>query len=89
MTERGVGAMSSGGPRRPTTMIDLTVPATRLADVVGRVTDDQLADPTLYEKDPKAATQLSKERADLTHALAGHEDTWLTLSSEYEEATAD
>ncbi|WP_274629399.1 ABC-F family ATP-binding cassette domain-containing protein [Arvimicrobium flavum] len=51
--------------------------------------EDQLADPTLYERDPKAATQLSKERSDLAHALSGHEDTWLTLSTEYEEAMAE
>ncbi|MBN9070660.1 MAG: ABC-F family ATP-binding cassette domain-containing protein, partial [Rhizobiales bacterium] len=51
--------------------------------------EDQLADPTLYERDPKAVTQLSKERADLAGQLALHEETWLSLSSEYEEAMAD
>ncbi|MGE3307660.1 MAG: ATP-binding cassette domain-containing protein [Rhizobiaceae bacterium] len=51
--------------------------------------EDQLADPTLYERDPKAATQLSKERSDLAGALAGHEETWLNLSAEYEEGVAE
>lgn len=51
--------------------------------------EDQLADPKLYEKDPTAATQLAKERSDLSNALAGHEETWLTLSAEYEEGIAE
>lgn len=51
--------------------------------------EDQLADPRLYEKDPSAATQLAKERSDLSNALAGHEETWLTLSAEYEAGIAD
>lgn len=51
--------------------------------------EDQLADPRLYEKDPSAATQLAKERSDLSNALAGHEETWLTLSAEYEEGIAE
>jgi ATP-binding cassette subfamily F protein 3 len=48
----------------------------------------QLEDPTLYERDPKGVTQLSKERSDLAATLARHEDTWLSLSAEYEEAMA-
>ncbi|KAB2955258.1 MAG: ABC-F family ATP-binding cassette domain-containing protein [Rhizobiaceae bacterium] len=51
--------------------------------------EDQLADPRLYEKDPTAATKLAKERSDLSNALAGHEDRWLTLSAEYEEGIAE
>jgi len=51
--------------------------------------EDQLADPKLYEKDPTAATKLAKERSDLSNALAGHEDRWLTLSAEYEEGIAE
>ena len=50
--------------------------------------EDQLADPTLYQKDPKAMTQLSKERADLAGTLARHEERWLELSSRYEEGIA-
>ncbi|MCC0043610.1 MAG: ABC-F family ATP-binding cassette domain-containing protein [Brucellaceae bacterium] len=50
--------------------------------------EDQLADPTLYQKDPKAMTQLSKERADLASTLARHEERWLELSSRYEEGIA-
>ncbi len=52
------------------------------------VIEDQLADPKLYERDPKASTQLGKERADLASQLAKHEDRWLTLSTEYEEGLA-
>ncbi|RUM96462.1 ABC transporter ATP-binding protein [Pseudaminobacter arsenicus] len=51
--------------------------------------EDQLADPTLYEKDPAAATQLAKERSQLGATLAGHEEKWLELSAEYEEGTAE
>ncbi len=51
--------------------------------------EDQLADPRLYEKEPTAATQLAKERSDLSNALAGHEERWLTLSAEYEEGIAE
>jgi len=48
----------------------------------------QLEDPRLYERDPKAATQLARERSELAAALARHEDVWLSLSAEYEEAMA-
>jgi ATP-binding cassette subfamily F protein 3 len=50
--------------------------------------EDQLADPKLYDRDPAAATQLSKERSDLANQLARNEDKWLMLSEEYEAATA-
>jgi ATP-binding cassette subfamily F protein 3 len=51
--------------------------------------EDQLADPRLYEKDPTSATQLAKERSELSGQLARHEEKWLEMSSEYEQATAD
>ncbi len=51
--------------------------------------EDQLADPSLYEKDAKAMTQLSKERADLAGTLARHEERWLELSTRYEEGMAE
>ncbi|MEP9397331.1 ABC-F family ATP-binding cassette domain-containing protein [Mesorhizobium sp. KR2-14] len=51
--------------------------------------EDQLANPTLYEKDPTAATQLAKERAQLTSSLSMHEDKWLELSADYEEGMAE
>ena len=51
--------------------------------------EDLLADPKLYERDPSAATQLAKERSDLSNALDGHEETWLALSAEYEEGIAE
>ena len=50
--------------------------------------EDQLADPTLYERDPKAVAQLGKERSEISNSLATNEDRWLTLSTEYEEAMA-
>ncbi|MBX3571102.1 MAG: ABC-F family ATP-binding cassette domain-containing protein [Mesorhizobium sp.] len=51
--------------------------------------EEQLANPALYEKDPKAATQLGKERSDLSHQLGAQEERWLTLSAEYEEGIAE
>ncbi|RLP22196.1 ABC-F family ATP-binding cassette domain-containing protein [Mesorhizobium sp. YM1C-6-2] len=51
--------------------------------------EDQLADPKLYEKDPSAATQLAKERSELSAQLARNEEKWLEMSSEYEEATVE
>jgi ATP-binding cassette subfamily F protein 3 len=51
--------------------------------------EDELASPTLYEKDPQKATRLAKERSELGAALARHEDIWLTLSTEYEEGIAE
>ncbi|ECI7719557.1 hypothetical protein E0632_26495, partial [Salmonella enterica subsp. enterica] len=50
--------------------------------------EDQLADPKLYERDPSAATQLSKERSDLSAQLARNEEKWLDLSEQYEAAVA-
>ena len=51
--------------------------------------EDQLADPKLYERDPNAATQLSKERSTLSAQLDGQEERWLEMSAQYEEATAE
>jgi ATP-binding cassette subfamily F protein 3 len=51
--------------------------------------EDQLADPKLYEKDPTSATQLAKERSELSGQLARHEEKWLEMSAEYEQATAE
>jgi ATP-binding cassette subfamily F protein 3 len=50
--------------------------------------DAELAVPTLYDRDPGKAAKLAKERSDNVAALDRHEETWLTLSSEYEEGTA-
>ena len=49
----------------------------------------ELAAPGLYERQPARATELSRERTRLAAALAEYEDTWLTLSAEYEEAMAE
>lgn len=50
--------------------------------------EDQLADPKLYDRDPAAATQLSKERSDLAGQLSRNEEKWLEMSEEYETAVA-
>jgi ATP-binding cassette, subfamily F, member 3 len=51
--------------------------------------EDQLADPKLYERDPNAATQLSKERSQLSAQLSQQEERWLAMSAQYEETTAE
>ena len=51
--------------------------------------EDELANPALYEKDPTTATQLARERSELGHTLAGHEERWLALSQEYEQGIAE
>ncbi|MBL8578526.1 MAG: ABC-F family ATP-binding cassette domain-containing protein [Mesorhizobium sp.] len=51
--------------------------------------EDELANPALYEKDPIKATRLAKERAELGGQLSRHEEKWLEMSTEYEEATAE
>ncbi len=51
--------------------------------------ETELADPALYEKRPDRVQTLSKEQAQLARQLEGHENRWLELSSEYEEAMAD
>ena len=51
--------------------------------------EDELANPAVYEKDPSTATRLAKERSQLSATLAGHEEKWLALSAEYEQATVD
>lgn len=50
--------------------------------------DAELAIPSLYERDSGKAAKLAKERSDNVAALDRHEETWLALSSEYEEALA-
>ncbi|BBD37096.1 glycosyl transferase family 1 [Aminobacter sp. Y103A] len=51
--------------------------------------EDQLADPRLYEKDPTTATQLAKERSQLSAQLETNEEKWLSMSAEYEEGVAE
>ena len=51
--------------------------------------EDELANPALYEKDPIKATRLAKERSELGGQLSRHEEKWLEMSTEYEQATAD
>ena len=48
--------------------------------------DDALAHPEAFAKDPAKAAQLAQQRAVLERAIAGAEDEWLTLSSEFESA---
>ena len=51
--------------------------------------EDELSNPSVYEKDPSTATRLAKERSQLGAQLSAHEERWLTMSAEYEEATKD
>ncbi len=53
------------------------------------VIEDELANPALYEKDAVKATRLAKERSELGAQLSRHEEKWLEMSTEYEEATAE
>jgi len=60
----------------------------RLSDRVAAI-DGMLADPTLYDCDPARAALLAKERSDTVAALSSAEDQWLTLSHDYERASAE
>lgn len=50
--------------------------------------DTELADPTLYDTDPKKAVALGKSRDRLNAALATAEETWLAASEEFEAAAS-
>jgi ATP-binding cassette, subfamily F, member 3 len=50
--------------------------------------EKELADPALYDMDADKATRLAKERADLTAEIGRHEEAWLALSHDYDEAMA-
>ena len=50
--------------------------------------DARLADPSLYARDPARIAAESKGRAQAAKALADAEEEWLTLSAEYEAASA-
>ncbi|MCY6380086.1 ABC-F family ATP-binding cassette domain-containing protein [Hoeflea prorocentri] len=50
--------------------------------------DTELADPSLYERDPDGATRKAKNRGEAQKRLAEAEEQWLTLSSQYEDAAS-
>jgi len=50
--------------------------------------ETQLSDPALYSKDPSTAARLAKERSEIADELGRHEETWLALSEDYEQAAA-
>ncbi|HIG22526.1 ABC-F family ATP-binding cassette domain-containing protein [Henriciella sp.] len=50
--------------------------------------DTELADPTLYDTDPKKAVALGKSRDRLNAALDAAEETWLAASEEFEAAAS-
>ena len=50
--------------------------------------DDALATPGLFERDPAKGAELSKERARCAEAKEAAEERWLSLSEQYELATA-
>jgi len=62
---------------------DIARHSKRIAEI-----DAALADPQLYTRDAARAAALNKERADVANMLATAEETWLTLSGEYETAMA-
>jgi len=51
--------------------------------------DNELADPSLYDKAPAKATEMAKRRADAQARLTEAEEEWLDLSARYEDAMAD
>lgn len=59
----------------------------RFSELIARV-DLMLADPRAFERNPAEAVKLSQQRAELEKALAGAEEEWLELSSEYESLLA-
>ncbi len=59
----------------------------RLRKRLGAI-EAELGDPALYDKEPAKATRLAKERSELGSNISTQEERWLTLSAQYEEATA-
>ncbi|PLX36705.1 MAG: glycosyl transferase family 1 [Hyphomicrobiales bacterium] len=51
--------------------------------------DAQLADPALFTSDAAKGAALSKKRSDTAAEIASTEESWLEMSAEYEEATAE
>ena len=51
--------------------------------------DSKLAAPGLFENDPAKGTALSKKKSDAEKLLAETEESWLELTSEYEEAISE
>ena len=51
--------------------------------------DNELADPSLYDKAPAKAAEMAKRRADAQARLTEAEEEWLDLSARYEDAMAD
>jgi ATP-binding cassette subfamily F protein 3 len=59
----------------------------KLSKTIERL-DGELADGTLFTRDPGKAAALAKQRADAAASLASAEEEWLSASAEYEEANA-
>ncbi|MBC7579389.1 MAG: ABC transporter ATP-binding protein, partial [Tardiphaga sp.] len=55
----------------------------RITGILAKI-DLALATPGLFKKDPKQAAQLSKARSGAAAALARAEETWLAVSTQYE-----
>ncbi len=64
---------------------------TEMAKLTKRLTeiDRELADTTLYERDPARVAAIAKERAAAANALASAEEQWLLLSEKYESGAAE
>lgn len=61
---------------------------TKKLETLIQTLDAELADPTLYEKNPAKAAEKIKQRGEAAAKLSAAEEQWLELSTEYEEAMA-
>ncbi len=61
---------------------------TKKLETLIQALDAELADPTLYEKNPAKAAEKAKQRGEAAAKLSSAEEQWLELSTEYEEAMA-
>ncbi|RYC17756.1 ribosomal protection-like ABC-F family protein [Ciceribacter ferrooxidans] len=61
---------------------------TKKLETLIQALDAELADPTLYEKNPAKAAEKAKQRGEAAAKLSAAEEQWLELSTEYEEAMA-
>jgi ATP-binding cassette subfamily F protein 3 len=77
------------GEKRPPLKQKISEAEAEMARITGIISkiDAALALPDLFKRDPKQAAQLSKARAGAASALQRAEEEWLTVSSQYDEAT--
>ncbi|MBB4007478.1 ABC-F family ATP-binding cassette domain-containing protein [Allorhizobium taibaishanense] len=61
---------------------------TKKLETLIQALDVELADPSLYEKNPAKAAEKIKQRGEAAAKLADAEEQWLDLSTQYEDAMA-